>query len=56
MIIKIYKLSTRELWTMHNKNALVDFVTNEIGLRPSCSLTIPQLIQYLPVEDYHRMK
>ena len=56
MIIKIFKISSKEMWTIRNKNALCDFIKQEVGLRPQPSQTIFEIIQYLPKENYHRVK
>ena len=56
MIIKIFKMSTVEMWTMRNKKALVQFINQETNLYVSDRQTIKQLIKYLPVEDYYRVK
>jgi hypothetical protein len=56
MIIKIFKISTMEMWTLKNKDALVDFIEQETGMIASKILTIKQLVKYLPTEDYHYIK
>ena len=56
MIIKIFKISSKEMWTIRNKNALCDFIKQEVGTRPQPSQTIFEIIQYLPKENYHRVK
>ena len=56
MIIKIFKISTMEMWTMRNKEALRQFVEQETNTFIPISLTIKQLIECLPIEDYHRVK
>lgn len=56
MIIKIFKVSTKEMWTIKNKEALCDFIVRETGRRPDNKLTIFKLIQYLPKENYYRVK
>ena len=55
MIIKIFKISTKEMYTFNNKIELFDFVKNVIGGHIFYNKTIPQLIAYLPVEDYCRV-
>lgn len=56
MIIKIFKISSKEMWTIRNKNALCDFIKQEVGMQPHPSQTIFELVQYLPKENYHRVK
>lgn len=56
MVIKIFKVSTKEMWTMKNKEALCDFITQEVGVEPDVRLTIFNLMQYLPKENYCRVK
>lgn len=56
MVIKIFKISTKEMWTIRNKTALCDFILQETGVKPDCKLTVFKLIQYLPKENYHRVK
>ena len=56
MIIKIFKISTMEMWILHNKNALIDFIEQEMDLLAPKNLTINELIKWLPVENYYRMK
>lgn len=56
MVIKIFKISTKEMWTMKNKETLCDFITQEVGIKPDGKLTIFKLIQYLPKENYCRVK
>lgn len=56
MIIKIFKVSTAEMWTFKNKQRLILFIEGETGRSVSSKLTINQLIEYLPVEDYCRVK
>lgn len=53
MIIKIYKISTMELWIMKNKSALIEFVFQETGLLLPNKYNIKKIIKYLPVEDYY---
>ena len=52
MIIKVFKISTMELWTMHNKKELTRFIEQETDNYVLSTMTIEQLIRYLPVEDY----
>ena len=56
MVIKIFKISTKEMWTISNKEALCDFIKQETGARPDSKLTIFQLVKYLPRENYCRVK
>ena len=56
MIIKIFKIDTLEMCTIHHKRALIKFIKDEIGLYLSSQMTIGQLIKYLPVERYYRVK
>ena len=56
MIIKIFKISTKEMWTLKNKKDFCDFIKQETGVRPDKALTAFQLMQYLPKENYHRVK
>lgn len=56
MIIKIFKIPTKEMWTIKNKEALCNFIYQEVGIRPDSKLTIFKLIQYLPRENYYRVK
>lgn len=56
MIIKIFKISTREMYTFKNKFWLHQFIQTETNKHPSLSLTIDQLVCYLPVENYYRAR
>ena len=56
MVIKIFKISTKEMWTLKNKYALCNFIQNETGITPSSTMTIFKLIQYLPKDNYCRVK
>lgn len=56
MIIKIFKLSTQEMWTFYNKQSLRKYVIQNVLCVPSQYATINDLIEYLPVEDYCRIK
>lgn len=55
MIIKIFKISTKELYTFKNKLELYNFITLSTNRYPSFNVTIKDLIKYLPVEDYCRV-
>ena len=52
MIIKVFKISTMEMWTMRNKKEFVRFIEQETQNYVSTTMTIEQLIKYLPVESY----
>ena len=54
MIIKIFKISTKEMYTFKNKMELFDFVKSIAGVPICYNATIPQIIACLPVEDYCR--
>lgn len=56
MIVKIFKVSTAEMWKLRNKQALISFIEKETGILVSTKLTITQLVKYLPVEDYCKVK
>lgn len=52
MIIRVFKISTEELWKIPNKKQFIEFIKQETGHIVPSSFTIKQLITYLPVEDY----
>jgi hypothetical protein len=56
MIIKIFKIETLEMCTIYHKKALIKFIKDELGIYLSSDMTINQLIKYLPVEEYYRVK
>ena len=56
MIIKIFKIPTMEMWILKNKSCLIDFIEMETNMLLPKTLTINQLINYLPVEIYHHIK
>ena len=56
MIVKVFKISTMEMWILPNKLALIDFINQETKLMLPQKMTIAQLVKYLPVENYHRVK
>ena len=56
MVVKIFKISTMEMWTIRHKKALVEFIEQETESLVPATLTIDQLFKYLPVEDYYRVK
>jgi hypothetical protein len=56
MIIKVFKVSTAEMWTFCNKEAFRKYVVSNVLCVPKSNATIDELMQYLPVEDYCRVK
>ena len=56
MIIKVFKISTAEMCTVRDKRALMKFIEKETSSLVSDKLTIEQLMRYLPIEDYCRVK
>ena len=56
MIIKIFKISTKEMYTFKNKFWLHQFIQTEVNKHPSLRLPIDKLAKYLPVEDYYRVR
>lgn len=56
MIVKIFKISTMEMWVIPDKTKLISFIENETQMLIPKKLSINQLIKYLPVEDYYRVK
>lgn len=56
MIIKIFKLDTLEMCTIRHKIALIQFIKDELGLYLSSDMTINQLMKFLPVEQYYRVR
>ena len=56
MVIKIFKIATKEMWTIKNKEALCAFICQETGAKPDSKLTIFKLMQYLPKQNYYRVK
>ena len=56
MIIKVFKVSTAEMWTFCNKQALRKYVVSNVLCIPKKNATINELIHYLPVEDYCRVR
>ncbi len=56
MIIKIFKISTMEMWVIPNKTELISFIEKETNALIPRKLAINQLMSYLPVEDYYRVK
>lgn len=56
MIIKIFKVSTKELYTFKNKFEFYTFIKEVTNRFPSYNKPIDELMQYLPVEDYCRVR
>lgn len=56
MIIKVFKVSTAEMWTFYNKKAFRQYVLSNVLCAPKTNATINELMNYLPVEDYCRVK
>lgn len=56
MIIKIFKVSTAEMWTFGSKEAFRKYVVANVLCVPKPNATIDELMHYLPVEDYCRVK
>ena len=56
MIIKIFKIDTLQMCTIRHKKALIKFIKDELGIYLSSEMTIDQLIKYLPVEQYYRVR
>ena len=45
-----------EMCTINNKKGLIVYIADEIGKYLPSTLTINELINYLPVEEYYRVK
>lgn len=56
MIIRIFKISTEELWVFRNKDAFRRYVVQNVMCVPKHNATINELMDYLPVEDYCRVE
>lgn len=56
MIIKIFKIETLEMCTIYHKKALIRFIKDELGIYLSSQMSIDQLMKYLPVEEYYRVR
>ena len=56
MIIKVFKISTKEMCTMKNKASLCEFIKEEIGITPDNTLTISELLKFLPRKNYYHVK
>ena len=55
MIIKIFKVSTKEMFTFKNKSDLLTYVYNVTGRSPA-NATINNMVKMLPKSDYCRVK
>lgn len=55
MIIKIFKVSTKEMFTFKNKSEFLIFVYDVTNHLPS-NTTINNLVKMLPKSDYCRVK
>lgn len=56
MIIKIFKVSTKEMYTFPSKQSFYEYVRLVSGIPLMNNHTIDDLMNYLPVEDYCRLK
>ena len=56
MTIRIFKISTQEMWTFSSKEELRKFVVRNVLCIPSKNVTVKELIGYLPVEEYCRIE
>jgi hypothetical protein len=56
MIIKIFKIESMELCVIRHKTGLLQFIRDELGLHLAGNMTIKQLMRFLPVEQYYRVK
>lgn len=56
MIVKIFKISTKEMYTFRNKTELYNFIRQAVKRPVFYNKTITQLIEYLPQEDYCQIK
>lgn len=56
MVIKVFKVSTKEMWTFYNKKSFRKYVISNVLCAPRTNATIDELMKYLPVEDYCRVK
>ena len=54
--MKVFKISTIEMWTVCNKSELIKLIEQETGIYVSDKLTIDQLMKYLPIENYCRVQ
>lgn len=55
MKIKIFKVSTREMFTFKDKSELIVFIYETVGTVPY-NANINDLIKTLPREEYYRVK
>lgn len=55
MIIKLFKITTRELWTFSNKEAFRQFVKKETDSFISSNTTIDEMINMLPRREWSRI-
>ena len=55
MVIKIFQVSTKELYTFKNKYEFYIFVKDTTNRFPRYTASINELMTYLPVEDYCRV-
>ena len=56
MIIKVFKITTMEMWTLRHKKGLMEFIEQEVDVILPSSFTINDMIKYLPKENYCRVK
>lgn len=56
MIIKIFKVSTKEMYTFRNKRELFNFIRGVVDIPIFYNQTIPQLLKYLPKENYCKIE
>lgn len=56
MIIKVFKVSTKEMFTFKTKTDFMIFVYNIVDDVPSANATISDLMKMLPKHDYYRVK
>lgn len=56
MIVKIFRVSTKEMYTFRNKIALFNFIQSVSEEPVFYNRTIAQLITYLPREEFCRIK
>lgn len=56
MIIKVFKVSTKEMFTFKTKTDFMVFVYNIVDDMPPSNATINDLMKMLPKRDYYRVK
>ena len=56
MIIKIFQVSTKQMYTFRNKMEFYNFVRQVVKYPVFYNATIAQLIKYLPQEEYCQIK